>query len=65
MEMPMAVTRAALQKIGESGFDPVHGAPPQKRAIWRQIENPLPWSIPEGRSGLKDSLAVNTRKANS
>ena len=37
----LEVTDAALDRIAESGFDPVYGARPLKRAIQHTIENPL------------------------
>jgi len=35
------ISEAALDLLGEAGFDPVYGARPLKRAIQRQLENPL------------------------
>ena len=37
----LEVTDAALEGIAASGFDPVYGARPLKRAIQHTIENPL------------------------
>ncbi|WPA92999.1 ATP-dependent chaperone ClpB [Providencia zhijiangensis] len=42
-------TAAALEKIGEAGFDPIFGARPLKRAIQQEIENPLAQEILSGR----------------
>ena len=42
-----------------SGFDPVFGARPLKRAIQREIENPLSKLILEGRFGPKDVIPVD------
>ena len=44
-EIGLKVTREALDKLGEAGFDPVYGARPLKRAIQQQLENPLAQEI--------------------
>ena len=44
-DMGFSVSEAALDKIGEAGFDPVYGARPLKRAIQQQIENSLAQQI--------------------
>ncbi|HEY4319116.1 MAG TPA: ATP-dependent chaperone ClpB [Herbaspirillum sp.] len=59
MEMGLAVSEDALQKIAEAGFDPVYGARPLKRAIQQQIENPLSKLILAGKFGPKDTVHVN------
>jgi len=46
---PFIVTPKALAFIGESGFDPVYGARPLKRAIQQLIENPLANSLLQGK----------------
>ncbi|WP_426107087.1 ATP-dependent chaperone ClpB [Massilia sp. TSP1-1-2] len=58
MEMTLAVSQEALQKIAEAGYDPVYGARPLKRAIQQQIENPLSKLILSGRFGPKDTISV-------
>jgi len=42
------LTDAALELLGNSGFDPVYGARPLKRAIQQEIENPLAQQILSG-----------------
>ncbi len=37
----LKLSTAALDKLGEAGFDPVYGARPLKRTIQQQLENPL------------------------
>jgi ATP-dependent Clp protease ATP-binding subunit ClpB len=61
MEMTLDVSEEALQKIAESGFDPVYGARPLKRAIQQQIENPLSKAILAGRFGPKDTIRVGVK----
>jgi ATP-dependent Clp protease ATP-binding subunit ClpB len=43
------LTDAALELLGNSGFDPVYGARPLKRAIQQEIENPLAQQILSGK----------------
>jgi ATP-dependent Clp protease ATP-binding subunit ClpB len=52
---------AALDKLGEAGFDPVYGARPLKRAIQSQVENPLARAILEGRFVAGDRIVVDCR----
>jgi ATP-dependent Clp protease ATP-binding subunit ClpB len=47
-ELGLQLTDAALDKLGEAGFDPVYGARPLKRAIQQQLENPLAQQILAG-----------------
>jgi ATP-dependent Clp protease ATP-binding subunit ClpB len=49
---------AALDLLGESGFDPVYGARPLKRAIQQQMENPLAREILQGRFVSGDTIVV-------
>lgn len=43
------LSQAALALLGETGFDPVYGARPLKRAIQQEIENPLAQLILSGQ----------------
>ena len=45
----MTLTPAALELLGETGFDPVYGARPLKRAIQQEIENPLAQQMLSGK----------------
>ncbi len=62
MDMSLEVSDAALDRISESGFDPVFGARPLKRAIQSEIENPLATHILEGDFGPKDVIKVDCKK---
>jgi len=44
----LEISDAALEKIAASGFDPVYGARPLKRAIQQTIENPLAQKLLNG-----------------
>ncbi|MBK1782145.1 ATP-dependent chaperone ClpB [Advenella sp. WQ 585] len=57
-EMKLEVSEAALALIAESGYDPVFGARPLKRAIQQHIENSIAKQILEGKLGPKDTILV-------
>jgi ATP-dependent Clp protease ATP-binding subunit ClpB len=58
-DMGLVLTDAALDRLGEAGFDPVYGARPLKRAIQQQLENPLAQEILAGRFGPRDVIEVD------
>ncbi|WP_255210901.1 AAA family ATPase [Methylogaea oryzae] len=58
-DMHLEVSDAALDKLGEAGFDPVYGARPLKRAIQQQVENPLAQQILSGRFAPGDTIRVD------
>ncbi|MGB5252546.1 MAG: ATP-dependent chaperone ClpB [Sedimenticolaceae bacterium] len=58
-DMGLEVSRGALDRLGEAGFDPVYGARPLKRAIQQQLENPLAQEILAGVFGPGDVVHVN------
>jgi ATP-dependent Clp protease ATP-binding subunit ClpB len=59
MDIGLEITDAALYKLAETGFDPVYGARPLKRAIQQEVENPLSRAILEGRFGPKDVIQID------
>jgi ATP-dependent Clp protease ATP-binding subunit ClpB len=60
-DITLQLSDAALDLLGESGFDPVYGARPLKRAIQTQLENPLAQEILAGRFGPGDAIQVDVR----
>ena len=58
-EIGLELGDAALDRIGEAGFDPVYGARPLKRAIQQQIENPLAQRILRGDFRAGDTIRVD------
>jgi len=60
-DMQLQISDAALDKLGEAGFDPVYGARPLKRAIQQRIENPLAQRILAGSFGPGDVIGVEAR----
>ncbi|MDZ7802440.1 MAG: ATP-dependent chaperone ClpB [Thiohalophilus sp.] len=59
--MDVELTEAALDKIGEAGFDPVYGARPLKRAIQQQVENTLAQEILSGKFVPGDVIKVDVK----
>jgi ATP-dependent Clp protease ATP-binding subunit ClpB len=58
-ELQLEVSEAALDRLGEAGFDPVYGARPLKRAIQQQLENPLAQAILAGEFATGDTIRVD------
>jgi len=58
-QVKLEISDAALALLGNTGFDPVYGARPLKRAIQQQLENPLAREILEGRYPSGSTVAVD------
>ena len=58
-DIGLVITDAALDLLGEAGFDPVYGARPLKRAIQSQLENPLAQAILAGRFAPGSQVEVD------
>jgi len=58
-EMGLDISEAALDKLGEAGFDPVYGARPLKRAIQQQLENTLAQDILAGKFLPGDVIEID------
>lgn len=59
-EIGFEITESAIDLLGETGFDPVYGARPLKRAIQQQLENPLAQQILSGKFTAGDTIRVDT-----
>ena len=57
-DIELQVSAAALDKLGEIGFDPVYGARPLKRAIQLHLETPLAHHLLAGDFGPGDRIEV-------
>lgn len=57
--MRLEVTDAAVVQLARTGFDPVFGARPLKRAIQQQIENPIARLILDGTFKENDVVPVD------
>ena len=55
----LEVTDAALTLLAREGYDPVYGARPLRRAIQRQLENPLARRILAGEFHPGDTVAID------
>ncbi len=56
------ITPAACDKLVEIGYDPMYGARPIKRAIQREIENPLATKILENTFVPGDTIIIDEGK---
>jgi ATP-dependent Clp protease ATP-binding subunit ClpB len=61
-DMDLVLDDKAASLLGESGFDPVYGARPLKRAIQQQVENPLAQHILKGEFGPGDRIRVTAHE---
>jgi ATP-dependent Clp protease ATP-binding subunit ClpB len=57
-EIILNVDEAALDHIGELGYDPVYGARPLKRTIQDILENPLSKALLSGKFGHGDTIGA-------
>jgi ATP-dependent Clp protease ATP-binding subunit ClpB len=58
-ELAIEVSAEGMDRLAESGFDPVYGARPLKRAIQRALENPLAEELLAGRFLPGDTIEVD------
>ncbi len=58
-KIKLHLTKAAEDYIVESGFNPVYGARPLKRAIQRELENPIATKILENAFTEGDTILVD------
>lgn len=57
------ISASALEHLSLSGFDPIYGARPLKRAIQMQIENPLAQALLEDKLQSNEVVSVDTDEA--
>ncbi len=55
----LVLTEAAKERLGEIGYDPVYGARPLKRAIQREVLNPLAVKLLDRTFGEGDVVEVD------
>jgi len=58
-DIELHVSEAALDKLGDAGFDPVYGARPLTRAIQQRLENSLAQDILAGRFLPGEHVNIN------
>lgn len=59
LDYDLLLSKAALDKLGEAGFDPLYGARPLKREIQQQLENPLAQQLLRGDFSAGDIIWVD------
>ncbi|HHV51316.1 MAG TPA: ATP-dependent Clp protease ATP-binding subunit [Clostridiales bacterium] len=59
MDIRVKITDAAVERIGNEGFDPVYGARPLRRAIQSKIEDALAEKLLEGKFKAGDTVVVD------
>jgi ATP-dependent Clp protease ATP-binding subunit ClpB len=59
-DLRLVMSTDALDRLGETGFDPVYGARPLKRAIQTFIETPLAQALLEGKFPPGAEIQVGT-----
>ncbi len=58
-DIDLQVSEAALDSLGEAGFDPVYGARPLKRAIQQRLENTLAQDLLSAKFSPGDVISVD------
>lgn len=58
-KIEIELTEKAKEQLAEEGFDPVYGARPLKRAIQRQVQDPLALALIEGRFKEGDRILID------
>ncbi len=62
-ELALVLDDAALDRLGDAGFDPVYGARPLKRAIQTDLENPLAQRLLAGEYVPGDRILVSSGRS--
>ena len=62
LDLQLQISTAALDLLGNAGFDPVYGARPLKRAIQNQLETPLAKEILSGNYAAGETITVDVKK---
>ncbi|MSR13124.1 MAG: ATP-dependent chaperone ClpB [Gammaproteobacteria bacterium] len=60
LQIGLEISAAAVDTLGEMGFDPVYGARPLKRTIQSLLETPLAQALLEGRFARGDTVRIET-----
>jgi ATP-dependent Clp protease ATP-binding subunit ClpB len=57
----LEMTPAAMDHVAEAGFDPTYGARPLKRALQRELQNPIATKILENAFGEGDTVVIDLK----
>ena len=63
-KITLKLTESAEEFLAKTGFDPVYGARPLKRAIQRYVQDPLAVKILEGSVKEEDNITVDVKDGN-
>ncbi|MEP0871648.1 ATP-dependent chaperone ClpB [Trichocoleus desertorum AS-A10] len=63
-KITLELTEAAQNYIADTGYDPVYGARPLKRAIQRELENPIANKILESAFVEGDTITIDYQRGN-
>jgi ATP-dependent Clp protease ATP-binding subunit ClpB len=58
-DLTLELTPAALRYIGDQGYDPLYGARPLKRALMRELQDPLARKLLSGEFAPGDAILVD------
>ena len=58
-QMDIVLSESAKVYLADKGYDPVFGARPLKRALQRELQDPLALAVLEGRFGPGDTIYVD------
>jgi ATP-dependent Clp protease ATP-binding subunit ClpB len=58
-KITIKLTEAAQHHLADAGYDPVYGARPLKRAIQRELENPMAIKLLENEFGAGDQVVID------
>ena len=61
LDLKLQISTATLDLLGLSGFDPVYGARPLKRAIQNQLETPLAKEILSGNFAAGETVVIDVK----
>ena len=61
-DLAMTISDAALDELGQVGFDPVYGARPLKREIQQSIENPLAQALLSAQFVPGDTIEIDVNE---
>ena len=62
-KITLEMSEAAIDRVADAGYDPTYGARPLKRAIQRELENPLATLILENTFTEGSTVTVDVNKA--
>ncbi|WP_127471164.1 ATP-dependent chaperone ClpB [Thiomicrorhabdus aquaedulcis] len=62
VDLGLEISDAALDMLGEAGFDPVYGARPLRRVIQHRLENPLAQKILKGDYAPGSTIKVSVEE---